>query len=541
MIPERIAAQMLETAESCLVRGLLAASEPLDFRNLIPSMRSMQKRLGKKPPHALSAVLMLRFGAKIPDDQELEKALLRRNAYSLNPRTRAALFDRLENGTNVGERIHVFEGLAGKQLSTEHIMPQGLSDAWRTALGADANRVHRTYLNTLCNLTVSGYNNVYSNRPFKEKRDGFVTPDGDAIPGFRDSPYRLTRYVASCKAWTEREMLERNRLLSQRISRVFPMPWTAEKSAPSPTAEKPREVQPAPAPVTTHPPTAPARAHVSPPAVIKGKRMDLMPLEEDGDRTIVSRKMLGYQYKGMSYPAKHWVTMFTGLLGLLLNENKDKAIAAIGSGVCPQILALQHRNGMKILNKKLGIWYASNASILEKLAAMRSLFKALGIRLDECGIYLNAVAGRPATAVQYPQVPKSDRSGKPTLLVEDAVYLVKNGRRDKARNSVPAPSPASATQNKQEAKTELQKKAVSSGKTAAPAESNPSSRMITIVPDASETWKELAVNVGRCRLSLESSAFRQGRMSNVQSVSFRREISASPLVCQTQETRSVES
>ncbi|MBR1566904.1 MAG: HNH endonuclease, partial [Oscillospiraceae bacterium] len=238
---------------------------------LLPGIRSTGKRLGKNPADALSAVLKQRFGAKIPGDEQFERILLHRNAYSLNSRTRAALFDSLENGTNSGERIPVFEGLAGKQLSTEHIMPQGLSNVWRSALGADASRIHKTYVNTLCNLTVSGYNNEYSNRPFKEKRDGFVTPEGEAIPGFRDSPYRLSRYVASCKVWTEREMLERNRLLSQRIARVFPMPWDAGVSAPAPTAEKPREVQPAPAPVAAPPaPPAPSRTPASLPAAIKG-------------------------------------------------------------------------------------------------------------------------------------------------------------------------------------------------------------------------------------------------------------------------------
>ncbi|MBR1566905.1 MAG: hypothetical protein IJ649_09090 [Oscillospiraceae bacterium] len=261
--------------------------------------------------------------------------------------------------------------------------------------------------------------------------------------------------------------------------------------------------------------------------------MDLMPLEEDSDRTIVSRKMLGYQYKGMSYPAKYWVTMFSGLFGQILKEKKEETIAAIAGNACPGVLSLKHEDGMTILNKKLGIWFANNSSIPAKLAALRALFKALGIRLDECGIYLKAVAGRPATAVQYPQVPKSDRSGKPTLLVEDAAWLVRNGRRDKARiaaalqdgaapsevplpqdrpeaepvpqeqpvsgGEAPAPATSSAplSSDTPEAEPEPQEKAAAGGEAPAPAESDPSSRMITIVPDAPEAWKEIAVDVGR--------------------------------------------
>ena len=52
-------------------------------------------------------------------------------------------------------------------------MPQNeaLSAAWKNGLGPEWERVHQTWLHTLGNLTLTGYNSEYSDRPFLEKRD----------------------------------------------------------------------------------------------------------------------------------------------------------------------------------------------------------------------------------------------------------------------------------------------------------------------------------------------------------------------------------
>ena len=62
-------------------------------------------------------------------------------------------------------------------------MPQNenLSLPWRTALGPDWKRVHQTWLHSLGNLTLTGYNSEYSDRPFSEKRD--------MIGGFRQKSF----------------------------------------------------------------------------------------------------------------------------------------------------------------------------------------------------------------------------------------------------------------------------------------------------------------------------------------------------------------
>ncbi len=58
-------------------------------------------------------------------------------------------------------------------ISVEHIMPQTLTDEWISMLGADAEEIHKDYLNTLGNLSLSSRskNSIMSNETFVSKRD----------------------------------------------------------------------------------------------------------------------------------------------------------------------------------------------------------------------------------------------------------------------------------------------------------------------------------------------------------------------------------
>ena len=79
----------------------------------------------------------------------------------------AATFSAASRTTGRKERVPVDE------YTIEHILPQNerLSGEWREALGPEWQRVQEKWLHTLGNLTLTGYNAEYSDRPFAEKRD----------------------------------------------------------------------------------------------------------------------------------------------------------------------------------------------------------------------------------------------------------------------------------------------------------------------------------------------------------------------------------
>src|SRR5690625_125491 len=101
---------------------------------------------------------------RFPNDEEFKRELSVRDLY--NFRSRSYWLRRLENHGRK-ERVPVDE------YTIEHILPQNenLSAKWREALGSDWQRVQESWLHSLGNLTLTGYNAEYSDRPFAEKRD----------------------------------------------------------------------------------------------------------------------------------------------------------------------------------------------------------------------------------------------------------------------------------------------------------------------------------------------------------------------------------
>ena len=101
--------------------------------------------------------------------------------------------------------------LAG--LTVEHVMPQDLTDAWRKALGADADEAHARLLHTLGNLTLTGYNQELSNRPFVEKR---------AL--FEDSHLAMNTEIAAEVSWGAEEIRSRSDRLAAEAILLWPGP-----------------------------------------------------------------------------------------------------------------------------------------------------------------------------------------------------------------------------------------------------------------------------------------------------------------------------
>ena len=148
-------------------------------------------------------LLTIRSYRRFPDDEEFKRDLEIRDLYNF-PR-RSYWLRRLENHGRK-ERVPVDE------YTIEHIMPQNenLSAKWRNALGSEWQRVQATWLHTLGNLTLTGYNAEYSDRPFAEKRD--------MSGGFRQSPLRLNEDLKSLATWDEAAIQTRATRLAEQVT-----------------------------------------------------------------------------------------------------------------------------------------------------------------------------------------------------------------------------------------------------------------------------------------------------------------------------------
>ena len=162
--------------------------------------------------HFLSLPSYRRF----PSDEEFRRDLHTRDLY--NFRSRSYWLRRLENHGRK-ERVNVDE------YTIEHILPQNenLSPKWREALGADWQRVQQTWLHTLGNLTLTGYNADYSDRPFLDKRDMPDAPE----KGLKLSPLKLNQGLGALERWDEAAIKVRAGKLADLAVSV----WTAPQLA----------------------------------------------------------------------------------------------------------------------------------------------------------------------------------------------------------------------------------------------------------------------------------------------------------------------
>jgi len=146
---------------------------------------------------------------RFPNDKEFSKEFYTKDIYNIS--RRSYWIRKLEN-YNRKERVDVNE------YTIEHIMPQNpnLSGEWKNELGLEWERIHETWLHTLGNLTLTGYNSEYSDKPFIDKRD---MPNG-----FKDSPIRLNQSLRDINSWNQTEIIKRGKQISQEALKVWALP-----------------------------------------------------------------------------------------------------------------------------------------------------------------------------------------------------------------------------------------------------------------------------------------------------------------------------
>ncbi|WQT45317.1 DUF262 and DUF1524 domain-containing protein [Helicobacter pylori] len=144
---------------------------------------------------------------KFPKDSEFKNLFITIDFYRF--KKNRYFFERLENFDRK-ERVYTHE------YTTEHIMPQTLTEEWERDLGENFQEIHDKYLHTIGNLTLTGYNPEYSNKSFQEKRD--------MEKGFKDSPLRLNQGLRDLESFGEEEIKKRANDLADLALKIWTYP-----------------------------------------------------------------------------------------------------------------------------------------------------------------------------------------------------------------------------------------------------------------------------------------------------------------------------
>lgn len=165
--------------------------------------------------NSFKAALILKDSARrFPSDDEFIRKIQEKDVY--NFRNKNYLLTRLENSKHSKEPINVGD------YTIEHILPQNsnLSESWRSDLGSNWKEIQAQYLHTIGNLTLTGYNSVLSDRPFKEKQS--------ISGGFKSSNLFLNKGLGELDSWNESAITSRALELSNLASKVWIYPVIEE-------------------------------------------------------------------------------------------------------------------------------------------------------------------------------------------------------------------------------------------------------------------------------------------------------------------------
>ena len=156
---------------------------------------------------------------RFPKNEEFSEYLKLKDIYNTQSRNKLHLLERLENFDNKESDI---ENLIDEWILTiEHIMPQTLTKTWEDELWSNYKEIYEKYLNTLWNITLTGYNSKYSNKSFKEKKT--------MEKWFNESHLYLNWYLKTIEIWNEENILKRYEILKEKALKIWKFPITEYK------------------------------------------------------------------------------------------------------------------------------------------------------------------------------------------------------------------------------------------------------------------------------------------------------------------------
>ncbi len=150
----------------------------------------------------------------VPTDTSFKESLLYRELYKNSNLCKYVLI-LLENGGNK-ETVNV------NNATIEHIMPQNKTEEWHNEMGRNYDKIFETYLHTLGNLTLTGFNSELSDKNYAEKRN-MIT---------QNSKFNVLNLEINLNAsWSEKIILSRAQRLADRLIGMLTLPKIIADSA----------------------------------------------------------------------------------------------------------------------------------------------------------------------------------------------------------------------------------------------------------------------------------------------------------------------
>lgn len=142
---------------------------------------------------------------RCPSDVEFAKKLVEQRLY---PRRKIARYML----TALEQSFEHKEPVDATSATIEHVMPQTLSEQWKSALGSNYADISDKWLDTLGNLTLTAYNPELGNATFDQKKKRL-----------HNTHFELSRGLLVYEKWGAAEIEERGKRLADIAIRLWPM------------------------------------------------------------------------------------------------------------------------------------------------------------------------------------------------------------------------------------------------------------------------------------------------------------------------------
>ena len=200
---------VLDMIESFIIRRSVCGIPTNRLRRIFVQMSTQIK-----PDGFTTSVKQTLLDNRWPTDTEFREKFVQYRLYNRARLSRTRLIlDTLQ--ISFGDKES--PDLSKSEITIEHIMPQTLSNKWKKDLGVNHDEIHERWIDTVGNLTLTGYNSELGNMAFSD-----ATKDVDKKRKLAESKFALSSSIQDFTVWNEESIEFRGNELAERALKLWP-------------------------------------------------------------------------------------------------------------------------------------------------------------------------------------------------------------------------------------------------------------------------------------------------------------------------------
>ena len=217
LISEDILFDSLHLLENYILRRLICSRKTNDLNKICISIIKKlyiffenKKDINTIVDYLSNILIDLKGNGEFPDNITVENSILEKDVYkNILAKFILTKLELLDSK----EKIDI------DNITIEHIMPRTLTDNWKKLIGDNYKEIHDKYVNTIGNLTLTGYNSELSNKSLEEKQEMY-----------KDSKFLfLNKDILDLKIWNENIIIERSKRLIKNLLEYYKYPKIINK------------------------------------------------------------------------------------------------------------------------------------------------------------------------------------------------------------------------------------------------------------------------------------------------------------------------